>query len=263
MRKTLLATTAAAALVGFTTLAAAQNPAGGETGKGAAQGAQHEQKASPSGGAASGAMKSEGGASPNAKSTDQGKAAQGESPGAKPTERMGQGQGGANQRGAQEERGTKERGAQEQRGTNQRGAHEERGTRERGAQEQPGTNQRGAQEERGGANVRGAETGKGTSGASVTGSARDSRATSVKLSQDQRTRIGAIIGKGHANRVTTNEHFDVSVGARVPRSVHIVVLPEDIVQIVPEYRGFDYVMVGDEILIIDPDTLEIVAVIPA
>jgi hypothetical protein len=35
------------------------------------------------------------------------------------------------------------------------------------------------------------------------------------------------------------------------------------VSIVPEYRGFDYTLVGDSILIVDPVTLEIVAVIPA
>jgi Protein of unknown function (DUF1236) len=46
-------------------------------------------------------------------------------------------------------------------------------------------------------------------------------------------------------------------------SVHFVGLPEDVVRIVPEYRGFDYVLVRDQILIIDPDTLEIVAIIPA
>ena len=54
-----------------------------------------------------------------------------------------------------------------------------------------------------------------------------------------------------------------AVCARVPRDVHIAVLPEDIVSVVPEYRGFDYVLVGDSILIVDPVTLEIVAVIPA
>jgi hypothetical protein len=32
---------------------------------------------------------------------------------------------------------------------------------------------------------------------------------------------------------------------------------------VPEYRGLEYVLVGDSILIVDPVTLEIIAVIPA
>jgi hypothetical protein len=45
--------------------------------------------------------------------------------------------------------------------------------------------------------------------------------------------------------------------------VHFVTLPSEIVQIVPQYRGFDYFLVEDEIVIVDPHTLEIVAVIPA
>jgi len=49
----------------------------------------------------------------------------------------------------------------------------------------------------------------------------------------------------------------------VPRTVHVVDLPSDVVEIVPQYRGFKYILVRDEILIIDPDTFEIVAVIPA
>jgi hypothetical protein len=41
------------------------------------------------------------------------------------------------------------------------------------------------------------------------------------------------------------------------------VLPQDIVEVVPQFEGFDYIIVGDNILIIDPDTLEIVDIIPA
>ena len=117
-----------------------------------------------------------------------------------------------------------------------------------------GVRERGAQEEQGKTGVNGNER---------LGQSRGSSRTSVQLSQDQRTRIQAVIGKEHAPRFSGTEHFDISVGARVPRDVHIAVLPEDIVSIVPEYRGFDYILVGDSILIVDPVTLEIVAVIPA
>ena len=54
-----------------------------------------------------------------------------------------------------------------------------------------------------------------------------------------------------------------AVGTRIPRDVHFVVLPEEIVRIVPQYLGFDYFLVEDEIVIVDPRTLEIVAIIPA
>ena len=55
----------------------------------------------------------------------------------------------------------------------------------------------------------------------------------------------------------------ISVGVRVPRTVHLVALPEEVVVIVPQYRGFYYFIVGDEIVIVDRATLEIVAVLPA
>ena len=64
-------------------------------------------------------------------------------------------------------------------------------------------------------------------------------------------------------RGSNSATFSVSVGAKVPRDVHVAVLPPEVVTIVPEYRGFEYVMVGDQLLIIDPDTLEIVAILPA
>ncbi len=34
-------------------------------------------------------------------------------------------------------------------------------------------------------------------------------------------------------------------------------------EIVPQYRGYDYIIVGDEIVIIEPRTMRIVAIIPA
>jgi hypothetical protein len=113
---------------------------------------------------------------------------------------------------------------------------------------------------------RGAQDQSGKSGVNASeqhaNKAPASRGGSIQLSQDQRTKIQAVIGKGGA-RVTTNVNFNVSVGATVPRSVHVEVLPEDVVEIVPQYEGFDYIVVGDEILIVDPDTLAIVAIIPA
>ena len=40
-------------------------------------------------------------------------------------------------------------------------------------------------------------------------------------------------------------------------------LPPDVVEIVPAYRGYKYVVVKDEILILEPSTLRIVAIIDA
>ncbi|RVU13839.1 DUF1236 domain-containing protein [Methylobacterium oryzihabitans] len=64
-------------------------------------------------------------------------------------------------------------------------------------------------------------------------------------------------------RPVTNVNFALSVGTAVPRSVTLHALPPAILTLVPAYRGFSYVLVGDDIVIIDPDTYEIVDVIPA
>jgi len=135
-------------------------------------------------------------------------------------------------------------------------------SRNQSAQEKSGkTNERlgqGPKEEQN-ESARGAQRETGQAGA--TGGARGD---SVQLSEDQRSQIKTVIGRGSGPRLSrSNVNFSISVGTRVPRSVHFVTLPGEIVRIVPQYRGFDYFLVEDEIVIVDPRTLEIVAVIPA
>ena len=136
----------------------------------------------------------------------------------------------------------------------QKGAQEEHGTQSKGAQNETGKSTKGAQDD---ANKSGANANDRNAN-----QAPNSRGGSVQLSSDQRAKIQSIVGHNSGARVTANVNFNVSVGAVVPRDVHVVVLPEDVVEIVPQYQGFDYIIVGDNILIIDPDTMEIVDVIP-
>ncbi|BAT58057.1 hypothetical protein GJW-30_1_00571 [Variibacter gotjawalensis] len=87
-------------------------------------------------------------------------------------------------------------------------------------------------------------------------------ATSVEINTEQRTRIRErreVFRSGRVDRV----NFSLSVGTSVPRSQRIYVLPPEIVEFVPRYRGYKYILVGDEVVIIDPRTLRIVAVIEA
>src|SRR4029077_20630360 len=72
---------------------------------------------------------------------------------------------------------------------------------------------------------------------------------------------GALRGE-KAERLT-NVHFSTTVGGVIPGTVHLYRLPVSIVEYAPQYRGFEYILVGDEILIVDPRTLRIVAVIAA
>lgn len=87
------------------------------------------------------------------------------------------------------------------------------------------------------------------------------RSVAVDLSSDQRTRLHDVVTAGNLRRA---EHvdFNIAVGTRIPRSVRVYGMPQSIVEIVPQYRGFDYIVVGSNLLIIDPATLEIVYVLP-
>ena len=84
----------------------------------------------------------------------------------------------------------------------------------------------------------------------------------AKLSTEQRTRITSVIREQHVAPVT-NVKFAISVGTRVPRDVSFHPLPAEIVTIYPEWRGYEFILVRDQIVVIDPRTFEIVAVLEA
>ena len=69
--------------------------------------------------------------------------------------------------------------------------------------------------------------------------------------------------RGEKAERLTNVHFSTTVGEVVPGTVHLYRMPASIVEYAPEYRDYEYILVGDEILIVDPRTLKIVAVIAA
>jgi hypothetical protein len=84
-----------------------------------------------------------------------------------------------------------------------------------------------------------------------------------KLSTEQRSKITTVI-KQQRVQPTTNINFSISVGTRVPRdNVRFYPLPTEIVTIYPDWRGYEFFMVGDEIIVVNPRTLEIVAVLDA
>jgi Protein of unknown function (DUF1236) len=85
----------------------------------------------------------------------------------------------------------------------------------------------------------------------------------AKLSAEQRTKITTVIRNEHV-APTNNIDFSVSVGTRIPRErVSLRPLPSEVVTIYPEWRGYEFFLVRDEIIVVDPRSLEIVAVLPA
>src|SRR4051794_14337605 len=84
---------------------------------------------------------------------------------------------------------------------------------------------------------------------------------SVNLNDQQRTRVSQSFARLNVQPVR-NVNFSVSVGTVVPRDVHLQTVPAEIVEIVPQYRGYSFFAVRDEIVIVDPATYKIVTVLP-
>src|SRR3954454_21556688 len=82
----------------------------------------------------------------------------------------------------------------------------------------------------------------------------------AKLSTEQRTKITSVIRSPRVEPVT-NVNFNISVGTRVPREVHFHPLPAEVVTVYPEWRGYDFILVREQIIVIDPRSYEIVAVL--
>lgn len=87
--------------------------------------------------------------------------------------------------------------------------------------------------------------------------------TSIELSERQETSIRTTLERERNLNIATDVDFEISVGVTVPRSVQLATLPSSIVEIVPAYRGYRYVVVRDEIIIVHPRTYRIVALVPA
>ena len=91
--------------------------------------------------------------------------------------------------------------------------------------------------------------------------AQGSVATGAKLSTEQRTRIKTVFSRHRVAPAHLN--ISVRVGVRVPETVHFYPVPVEVVEIYPEWRGYDYILVGDQILIIDPRSHLIIAILEA
>jgi len=86
-------------------------------------------------------------------------------------------------------------------------------------------------------------------------------ASGGKLTTEQRTQVRSVITKQNVKSVT-NVNFSISVGTRVPRGgVEFHTLPAEVVTIYPDWRGYEFFVVNEQIVVVNPRTLEIVAVL--
>jgi len=85
---------------------------------------------------------------------------------------------------------------------------------------------------------------------------------SVSLTTEQRTRIRDTVLKERDAPRVGHVDFSIREGTVIPRTVHVVEIPRVILDIHPQWRGYKYFIVNDELVIVEPDTLRIVAVLP-
>ncbi|MGU3384656.1 DUF1236 domain-containing protein, partial [Methylobacterium sp. D53M] len=138
-----------------------------------------------------------------------------------------------------------DRGDRGERGGREPGAGPERGNRDAAGPERGGRGPAGERGGRAGARDRGAV-----------------RGAVGRLDTRQRTEFRSSITRLGVSPLR-DVAFGLAVGTAIPRSVSLHRLPPAIIELVPEYEGYDFILVRDDIVIIDPDTYEIVDVIPA
>lgn len=85
------------------------------------------------------------------------------------------------------------------------------------------------------------------------------RSARTRLSSDQRSDMRSKFDRRGAR--AGDVKFTVRVGIHVPRRVRLYAIPAAVLAIVPAYSAYRYVVVEDEIVIIDPATYEVVDVI--
>ena len=238
-------TAATAALIAGTSFAYAQGP-----GKEGASGGAGMQQSAPSSGGAEHGMKSSQGGEKMQPQGAQNQRAQDTKSGATKEERS--------EKSAQETKGERSKSTQNE--EQSKSTQNEKGAagKDMKAEGRQDRNDMKAEDREGRENRNAAEGGRMENRTTTTGQA----GAGARLSTEQRTRISSVIREQHVAPVS-NVNFAVSVGTRVPRDIGFHPLPQEIVTIYPDWRGYEFFLVRDEIVVVDPRTLEIVAVLPA
>ena len=81
-----------------------------------------------------------------------------------------------------------------------------------------------------------------------------------QLNTEQRTSIRTVIKEQNVKPVT-NVNFSIAVGTQVPRTVTFHPVPRQLVTIYPDWQGYEYFLVDDQIIVVNPRTMQIVAVL--
>lgn len=85
--------------------------------------------------------------------------------------------------------------------------------------------------------------------------------TPLNLSDAQRQQIRQYFASKPGQRMQS-ANFSLAIGAAVPQDVPLQKLPPEISSAMGGYQGNDYVLVGDQLVIVDPSARRVVALVP-
>jgi hypothetical protein len=102
---------------------------------------------------------------------------------------------------------------------------------------------------------------KGAQGTQSQGSQTTTGMAPAAPPPEKRTEITTAIKSEKFEDVGANINVNVSVGTRLPATVRFHPLPPRIVEIYPEWRGYQVVLIKGRYVIVRPETHEIVYII--
>lgn len=100
---------------------------------------------------------------------------------------------------------------------------------------------------------------RGTTGQGVAGGAAGA-AAAHNLTSEQRNLLVTSVRQIDVAPVTDAD-VSVAVGATIPRTVELHPLPSRVIEIYPEWRPYRFIVVGNDILIVEPEDYRVLAVV--
>ena len=82
-----------------------------------------------------------------------------------------------------------------------------------------------------------------------------------QISAEQESKIRESVKSAKVDHVAKLA-IPLTVGAEVPRNLHFYPFPKEAAEIAPEYGGYFYVVAAEKIVVIDPLSYRIVAILP-
>jgi hypothetical protein len=247
MTKRFLISTAVAALIAGTGFANAQGtgnqgmsreaPAAGST-------AQPSAPSSDRGGAASGTMQRDSGGASGMKGAESTDTKRQDSPGMKASESNEKMPASKSAQDTKSPAGEKSKSMSSETETSKGG----KDMKAEGRDSKTGMESKSASDSKGAADIKTQTTGNAATSATAA------------LPAEKRTQIVSAI-KTEKIEQTTNVNFNISVGTVVPATVRFHPLPPRIVEIYPEWRGYEVILVSGRYIIVRPRTHEIVYII--